>query len=52
MKKAAALVLFLPEPGLALGGLLCGELVISAFLLLGGTVPALAVRALQLFLRF
>jgi len=52
MKKAIALPLSVPEPALALWGLLLGELVVSAFLLVGGQAPAIAVRALQLFLRF
>jgi hypothetical protein len=52
MKKALALPLFAVEPALVLWGILCGELIASLVLLADGQIPTVAVRALQLFLRF
>jgi hypothetical protein len=52
MKKAISVPLPILSAGSALWAILAGELVTSVLLLATDRVPPLAVRALQLFLRF
>ena len=52
MKKALSVPLPILSAGSALWAILVGELATSILLLATDRVPPLAVRALQLFLRF
>ena len=52
MRKALSLPRIVPDPSGLLWAVLCGEVGLSLLLLADGRVAPVALRALQLFLRF
>ncbi|MEP6802471.1 MAG: hypothetical protein ABJC07_11065 [Acidobacteriota bacterium] len=52
MRKSLSLPRLLSEPSALLWAVLCGEVGMSLLLLADGRVAPVALRALQLFLRF